>query len=269
MGAVLCKIIAVAKHQQICQNSGETSVAILKGMNCKKTNNKISDMLGPGSIDDQTCLVITNTIYIDAVWADTFKHEDTYPGWFHRLGGDSAQVPFMKRTGACNYSEDGRFQALEMPYGGKQVSMVVLLPKDTSFLLSGSAINDTIVNDLLTSFTSKNVRIRMPKFSFTYGTASMNNPLQEMGMRLAFTGMADFSGICDFPLFITDVLHKAFIAVDEKGTTAAAATAVVIKIGAPEYDILLNLDRPFIFLIRDIPTNQTLFIGYLSDPASL
>jgi serpin B len=233
-----------------------------------KTNNKIQDMIPQGAINESTCLVLTNTIYFDAVWTDTFMHEGTHQSWFYRSIGDSVKAWFMNRTNSCNYSENEHFQALEMPYGGKQVSMVVLLPKDKQFLPSASTINDTIIKGLIAGFASKNVEIRMPKFTFKFGTVSLKPQLQELGMRLAF-GNADFSGICDsLPLAISDVVHQAYIAVDEKGTTAAAATAVIMAGGIHESGVLMSLDRPFIFLIRDIPTDQALFIGYMADPTA-
>ena len=129
-------------------NNPEPARQIINSWISDKTNNKIQDMISPGSIDESTRLVLTNTIYFDAVWADTFRHEDTRQELFYRSSGDSINAWFMNRTGACNYSENEHFQALEMPYGGKQVSMVVLLPKDKQFLLSANTINDTIVKGI-------------------------------------------------------------------------------------------------------------------------
>jgi serpin B len=253
----------------LCDFVGNPDAARLRinGWISGRTNDKIRDMLNPGSIDNMTRLVITNTVYFDAAWADTFEHDKTFQGWFYRSSGDSMQVPFMNRIGSYNYSENERFQALELPYDGGQVAMVVLLPKDTSLRLLENVVNDTVVRSLSASFVPKIVAVSLPKFSFTYGTVFLNRPLQEMGMRMVFTDLTDFSGICDSPLFISSVLHKAYIAVDEKGTTAAAATVVVIDGNALHpYDVRFSADHPFILLIRHIPTGQALFVGYVAEP---
>ena len=232
-----------------------------------QTGGKISELLGPGSIGALTRLVITNTIYFDAAWADTFQPGRTKQRSFYPTESDSMKAWFMEREGKYNYFEDESFQAIEIPYSGNQVSMIMLLPKNKQFLPSETFINNDIVKALLAGLTSKKTYVRIPKFSFTIGSISIKQRLIDLGMRLAFTGMADFSGICDYPLFITDVFHNAFIAVDEKGTTAAAGTAAIITTGIS--DGVFFADHPFIFLIRDVTANQALFIGYVSEPAAV
>jgi serpin B len=231
----------------------------------EKTEKKIQDILGPGTIDNLTCLVITNTIYFDAAWADTFLPALTQQRSFYPTESDSMKAWFMEREGTYNYVEDENFQAIEIPYSGNQVSMIMLLPKNKQFLPSEANINNTIVKTLLKGLTTKKIYVRIPKFSFTNGTMSMKPKLITMGMRSAFTNQADFSGITpNSQLFIDDVFHEASIVVNEKGTTAAAGTVVVINKGTP--DGAFFADHPFVFFVRDNPTGQVLFIGYVSEP---
>jgi serpin B len=236
-----------------------------------ETHGKITNLIPPGSLDPMTRLVITNTVYFDAAWADTFEADNTQKGTFYRSPSDSLQTWYMNQTNMFNYSESQNYQALELPYDGRQVSMVFVLPKSRAGNTTEQMPSYDDIKTLVQRFSQKKVAVSLPKFSFTYGTLSVTQPLQDMGMRLAFTDAADFSGIggiCD--LYISDVLHQAFVAVDEKGTTAAAATAVVIKAtcAPPSPDVVFTADHPFIFFIRDIPTGQILFIGYLATPAS-
>jgi serpin B len=231
-----------------------------------QTNGKIEELIPPKEIDVTTRLVITNTVYFDAAWADTFESGNTQKRYFYKANGDSIETLFMGRTGTYNYSEDNNFKAIELPYSGGQISMVVLSPKSPYSIFTENAINNQNVKSLLEGLSPKRVFVNLPKFSFSYGTVSLRQPLIDLGMRLAFSGMADFSGINGKrSLAISNVFHQAYIAVDEKGTTAAAATAVILRETAIPFDLLINLDHPFIFLIRDIPTNQILFIGYLAN----
>jgi serpin B len=231
-----------------------------------ETHGKIKDLIPPGALNAETRLVITNTVYFDAAWADTFEAGGTDTTFFFRSPVDSMETPFMNRTASYNYSEDRDFKALELPYDGGEVSMVVVLPKSM-----GTPVPSLeSVEALIAGFTQKRVRVSLPKFSFTWGTTSVTEPLEDLGMRLAFSDRADFSGIGGVrDLFISDVLHQAFVAVDEKGTTAAAATAVVFNATCipSQPDVYFIADHPFFFLIRDIPTGQILFIGNVGNPS--
>jgi serpin B len=212
-------------------------------------------------------------VYFDAAWADTFLHESTNDGTFRLAAGDTIVTKFMHKTDSCSYSEDQNFQALELPYDGRQVSMVILLPKAASGVTSASIDYQEVVG-LVAGMSRNLVDVSLPKFSFTYGTCDLQLPLKNMGMLRAFgVGTPDFSGIDgDYDLVISKVLHQAYVCVDEKGTTAAAATAVVM-IGTTYSPILTSnrkiftADHPFVFLIRDVPTGQILFLGYMANPA--
>jgi serpin B len=236
-----------------------------------ETHGKITNLIPPGALTPLTRLVITNTVYFDAAWADTFEANNTHKEIFFRLPSDSFQTWYMHQTNMFNYSENQSYQVLELPYDGGQVSMVFVLPKSTSSVQIPSYDD---IKTLIAGFTLQRVFISLPKFKFTYGTTSVKDPLITLGMHLAFSSSADFSGIDGtHSLSISDVLHQAYVAVDEKGTTAAAATAVVIctavAIAQPQPPVIpFNADHPFFFFIRDLPTGQILFIGYMATPTS-
>jgi serpin B len=237
-----------------------------------QTNGKITELIPPGVLSSHTKLVITNSVYFDAAWADTFSHNNTYKSQFVRSRNDTATAWYMHRTGGYNYAEDMQYQALELPYDGGQVSMVIVLPKDMNVSQSEGMVSEERIKTLIGGLSRQAVHVYIPKFTFTFGTISLKDNLCAMGIEKAFSSQADFSGINGTGgLVIGDVLHKAFVAVDEKGTTAAAATAVVILDGmAPNGQSIVTFaaDHPFVFFIRDIPTNQILFMGNLSKPSA-
>jgi serpin B len=177
----------------------------------------------------------------------------------------------MHRTDTCNYAINDNFQALEMPYSGKQLSMVMLLPflsRNRQLPPLENVLSNALVKTLLEKLAPAEVTIDIPKFSFALGPKSLKQQLIDLGMQRAFTEQANFSGITStLPLKIGYVVHDAFIAVDEKGTTVMAATiGGAVSTGIPE--ISFNADHPFIFLIKDNPTNQILFIGYVAEPTA-
>jgi serpin B len=239
-----------------------------------QTNGKIKNLIPQRGVDGTTKLVITNSVYFDAAWADSFNHNSTNTMQFVRSANDSMQALFMHQTNEFNYAEDQNYQALELPYSGNQVSMVFVLPKDMNALQSGETPSAGEIKSLVNGLSLRQVRVSVPKFTFTFGTLSINSQLQALGIQKAFSaGVADFSGINgQHDLFIGNVFHQAFVAVDEKGTTAAAATAVTVGTGCAPFDpnlVTFMADHPFVFFIRDIPTGQILFMGYMSTPTSV
>jgi serpin B len=235
----------------------------------QQTNGKIKNLIPQGQVNNQTKLVLTNTVYFDAAWADSFAAGSTDTGAFTLASGGTMPSPFMHKKAQFNYNEDADFKAIELPYSGKQVSMVIVLPK-TSAGSNATAIPYSRITGLLAGFSSRQVALSLPKFSFTYGTASFNQQLADLGMPTAFTNAADFSGITGTRnLCVGNVLHQAYVAVDENGTTAAAATAVIVIFTATPVDpqlIVFSADHPFLFFIRDIPTEQIVFMGYVAQP---
>lgn len=234
-----------------------------------KTQEKIRELIARGVLDSLTRLVLTNAVYFKGDWQSQFKAEMTGEGRFRLGGGAAVDAEMMNQTSVFNYAEGPELQVLEMPYRGGKVSMVIFLPRDVDGL---GAFEKTLSEGLIDGWLSKLVRRRvavsMPKFETTL-SFGLGDVLQAMGMRDAFTAAADFSGMNGRrELFISAVLHKAFVAVDEKGTEAAAATAVVMSLSsAPmEPPVRFVADHPFFFMIRDMRSGAVLFMGRLVNP---
>ena len=245
----------------------EDSRVIINKWVSDQTNNRIKDLLPQGSVNNFTRLVLTNAIYFDAAWKYPFAKESTRNGDFNLLDGSTVIVPMMSHRGGFSYTEGSGYQAIELPYDGDEISMVILLPDTGKFTSFENSIDYTKVSNILSNLKSGDIDLTMPKFRFE-SSFSLKGSLAAMGMPIAFTEQADFTGITSKrELSITDVVHKAFVAVDEAGTEAAAASGVVVGIvSIPQQS--LTIDRPFIFLIRDIRTGAILFIGRVLNPAS-
>ena len=176
----------------------------------------------------------------------------------------------MRQEGAFAYAEGPDYQAVELPYDGHQIAMVILLPAQGQFEAFERSLDAGRVEAILGGLAERQVALTMPRFEFESGF-DLGIPLAAMGMPLAFTLQADFSGITPRErLFISDVIHRATISVGEVGTEAAAATAGVMPPSEPPTDVVtVAVDRPFVFLIRDVPTGTLLFLGRVVDPRAL
>jgi serpin B len=153
------------------------------------------------------------------------------------------------------------YQVVELPYDGNELSMLLIMPDEGSFYSFEQSLDNELINDIISELGNKQVVLSMPKFEFR-SELDLAQILPAMGMPTAFSGMADFSGMTgNQDLFISDVIHEAFVSVDEAGTEAAAATAVIMKLTAAQEMVTISLDNPFIFLIRDIKTGSVLFVG--------
>jgi serpin B len=234
----------------------------------ENTEGRIEDLIPPGAVDSLTRLVLTNAIYFNAAWAHPFEEELTNNDIFYLLDGNSVTVPMMNQTEDFRYYSGDGYQAVELPYDGNELSMVILLPDEGSFSDFEMMLDADLVDYIVGEMSLTNVALTMPKFTFE-AEFDLKKTLRDLGMVDAFSTSADFSGIDGTKnLSITDILHKAFVAVDEEGTEAAAATAVIVGLtGGPSEFVKLTLDRPFIFLIRDIKTGTILFIGRVLDPS--
>jgi serpin B len=246
----------------------EESRVTINAWVAQETNRKILDLLPQGSITPLTCLVLTNAVYFDAAWEDTFKLEYTYDQPFHLLDGGTKQTPTMHREGSYRLATGAGWQALELAYDGGEMSMVIVLPDSGMFAEFEQQVSAQTMASVCAGLTlTQGIVVAIPKFSYEYGSVSLVDALQRMGVTHAFEGgVADFS-VMDGTriLYISDVLHKAFVAVDEKGTTAAAATAVVIDGRGVPLETFVA-DRPFIYFIRDNLTGQVVVIGRVVDP---
>ena len=233
-----------------------------------QTEGKIKDLIPQGVIDDLTRLVLTNAIYFNAAWLNPFENELTSDRAFHLLEGDDVTVPMMTQTNSFGYATGDGYQAVELLYDGSELSMIILLPNSGQFESFQNSLNAALVDHIVSDLQSRQVSLTMPKFEFE-SEFSLADTLAAMGMPMAFSDEADFSGMTgNSELTISDVLHKSFVSVDEAGTEAAAATAVVVGLtSAPEQPVQVTVDRPFIFLIRDIETGTILFVGQVVNPS--
>jgi len=248
----------------------EESRGLINDWVSDETEGKIEDLLPPNSITPLTRLVLTNAIYFNAAWLHPFEEELTHDGPFNLLDGGQVTVPMMEQTEFFGYAQGEGYQAVELPYDGEELSMVILLPEAGRFEEFARALDAQRVASILQDINPEKVHLTMPKFTYESGFR-LKETLAAMGMPAAFTATAaDFSGMtgtCE--LFIGDVIHKAFVSVDEAGTEAAAATAVVVATSAPPSPVIeVTVDRPFVFTIRDIETNAILFLGHVANPSA-
>lgn len=234
-----------------------------------QTEGRIEDLIPPGAISELTRLVLTNAIYFNAAWEHPFDEDMTADGPFYLLDGGQISVPMMKQTESFGYTEGEGYQSVELLYDGGELSIVILLPEAGKFEAFEETLNAQQVDAIISGLQYTEVALTMPRFEFD-SEFSLKDTLAGMGMPIAFTENADFSGMTGNPeLLISDVVHKAFVAVDEAGTEAAAATAVIMDLTAvPEPPVEVTLDHPFIFLIRDIDTGAVLFVGRVMNPAA-
>ena len=234
-----------------------------------QTEGRIEDLIPQGAIDALTRLVLTNAIYFNAAWQYPFNEESTVDGTFNLLDGVKVTVSMMSQTESFGYAEGETYQAVELPYDGNELSMVILLPKAGQFEDFEGSLNYETVEGIISDINRRQVSLHMPKFDFE-SEFSLKNALANMGMPIAFSGDADFSAMTgNKDLSIDEVIHKAFVSVDEAGTEAAAATAVIMKLTAvPAEPISVTVDHPFVFLIRDIETGAILFIGRILNPSA-
>jgi serpin B len=230
------------------------------------TEQKINDLLPPGSINDLTRLVLTNAIYFKGSWAGKFDPENTVPATFTLLDGTTTTVQMMKKSLQASANEvTGEYSIAAIPYYGGKASMIIILPAQGRFKAVESSLTPEILSTMIDSISTKTLTLSMPKFNFDWGN-SIKEVLSDLGMKLSFSGNADFTGITTAErLMIGDVIHKATISVDEQGTEAAAATAITMPPSAPP-PLTMSLSRPFIFFIRESVTGTILFAGRLIDP---
>jgi serpin B len=236
-----------------------------------RTNRKIVELLKPGVVDGSTRLVLINAIYFKGIWASQFEARLTENEPFHMSLEKSVTAPLMRQTHDFRYAESPGLQVLELPYAGGDLSMLVLLPSMVDGL---GDLEAGLTAENLTSWTanlkSHKVAVFLPKFKST-SEFKLAGTLAALGMSDVFSGRADFSGMDGRKdLFISDVIHKAFVEVNEEGTEAAAATAIVMVGSAAPSNLrpipVFRADHPFLFLIRDNRNGSVLFLGRVTDP---
>jgi len=239
-----------------------------------QTNNKIKDLIPSELIDKSTKLVLTNAVYFKGEWVKQFNEKDTRDEDFRISKNNIVKVPMMQRTdedAKFNYAENDKLQILEMPYSGEELSMLILLPKNDDLSTLENLLSIKKLSEWKKNLEKQRVKVFIPKFKFET-KYFMADDLKAMGMPTAFSDSADFSGMTGKrDLKIDEAIHQAFIEVNEEGTEAAAATAVVIMPTAmprqktPKIPIF-RADHPFIFLIQEKSRGNILFMGRVVNP---
>jgi serpin B len=236
----------------------------------EETAEKIRDLIPPDAITPLTRLVLANAIYFKGSWLFPFDQDATQPGPFFKLDGTELIADMMKLFDEkLLYLEEDAFQAVRLPYLSSDFAITLIVPNSGTFKAVENDLTVPFIADISEKMSSERINLELPKFDIET-TINANEALKALGMEVAFDpNLSDFTGIADVDdLHITDVLQKATITVDEEGTEAAAATAVIVgvesmPIGEP---ISLVIDRPFIFLIQHVPTGSILFMGRVLQP---
>jgi len=258
-----------AGMERVDYSQPDKARALINDWVSKQTEERIQDLIPEGGVNELTRLVLTNAIYFNAAWATQFDVVDTAELPFTRRDGSQVSVPMMSQTESFNYTTGNGYLAVELPYDGREMSMVIILPEQARLDVYDRPLSAETLEKLLAGLAPQQVALTMPKFEFD-AAFSLREALSAMGMPVAFSADADLTGMAaERELFISDVFHKAFVKVDENGTEAAAATAVVVGLTAfnPVEPIEVKVDRPFIFLIRDVKTGSILFLGRVVDPS--
>jgi serpin B len=244
-----------------------------------QTHDRIRDLIPGGALDKTTRLVLANALYLKAPWASEFSQNATQPEPFHVHGGRPADVPMMRKTDKhFGYAKRDGYTAVSLPYAGDDLQFLVLLPNDVNGL---RALESKLTSDVLAGCAKlerREVDLHLPKFKLEPPTMALAEKFEALGIKTAFDkpqGSANFDKIAprtprDY-LYISQIFHKTFIAVDEKGTEAAAATAVAMMAGTalrspPPPPIEVKVDRPFIYAIQHVPSGVCLFLGRVTDP---
>jgi serpin B len=243
----------------------------------ERTRGKISDVIAPGSPNADTRLVVVNAVYFKGKWTTPFDKASTRDEAFYLENGGEVRVPLMHQTESVAYRQGAGFQAVTLPYRGTELSLLVLLPDRRDGLKDLEAgLSAAMIKECVQVRGTRRVEIFLPRFTLTWGTVELRDTLETLGMRLALKPQADFSGINGRTppdaesLFVSAVLHKAFVDVNEEGTEAAAATAVAMVMrGLPSPPTpvpIFRADHPFLFGICDRNSGALLFLGRMLDP---
>jgi serpin B len=234
------------------------------------TDGSIADILPPGSLPGDTCLVLTNALLFEAGWREPFDPEKTQPGPFHLLDGGQVTAQVMHQTHSFPAVQGSDFVAVSLPYQHDQLSLLLVVPDAGHCQDVEAALDASALDGIVSTLTTRPVDLGLPRFTVATAT-SLESLLSALGMPEAFTDSADFSAMSPtlVPLYIDDVLHGVAIDVSEVGTKAAASTVVIMvpssDAGVPE-TLPVIIDRPFLFFLRDEPTSTILFAGRVVDP---
>lgn len=260
-----------APLHQVDFAESEAARATINDWVAEATRHKIDELIPSGMLDEMTRLVLTNAIYFKGDWAVTFDAKATKPQPFQVLQGKPVKTPLMHQVGTFGYAESAAAQVLSLPYAGKALSMVVVLPRQADGLSALEAGLDAAALEALTQeLTQRKVSVFLPRFQVK-SSFSLADELAALGMKDAFDpDRADLSGMDGTrALYVKDVVHESFVEVNEEGTEAAASTGVVVGVrsaGPPPPEF--RADRPFLFFIRHEDTGSILFLGRLVRPGA-
>lgn len=251
----------------------EAARARINGWVEDSTKDRIRDLLPAGSLDTDTRLVLTNAVYFKGDWQQPFDRDHTHAADFFVGGTKKISTKTMHQSAYLGYADLGDAQLVELPYRGGQLALDIVLPKAKDGLDALERdLDDADFAAAVAKLEPQFVDLALPKFKLEMSSSlQLKAALKAMGIVDAFSGSADFSGISTTikPLFIDDVYHKTFVALDEKGTEAAAATAVVMRTESAAVDpdgVDVTADHPFLFVLRDTTSGAVLFIGHVADP---
>lgn len=231
------------------------------------TNEKIDDLVKPEDLDALTVLVLINAIYFKGIWEERFDREKTKEGVFTLLDGRRKQLPMMSQMGWYEYCECDDFQAISLPYGEGRISMYIFLPRQAITLDDFQrSLHPDNWQKWLSWFYWAEGTIVLPRFNVEY-EVELSDALKALGMGVAFGPVANFEGMCAGPLWISVFRHKTHLEVNEEGTEAAAATAMVISRGGVPERFMMVVDRPFFCAIRDNQTGEVVFMGFIVEPS--
>lgn len=251
--------------------SAEAIADEINGWISDETEGKIEAVVSPDALSPMTRLVLANAIYFKGAWLFQFHPEATSDAPFTRLDGSTVDVPMMHQVENFGYAVTDTFVAVELPYAGDSAAMLIVMPLgDFAEFENGLTLESFDAIRLQAMVTRAEVNLSLPRFEFST-EVSLPDTLKAMGMTDAFDpNLADFSGIADEELYISDVLHQAVIKVEETGTEAAAVTVVIMETTAAPMDepVEITLDHPFIYAIYDRATNAILFMGRVTDPSA-
>lgn len=253
-------------------DNSEIARKTINGWVEEKTREKIKDLIMENVLTPLTRLVLVNAIYFKGTWIHPFDKEATTEAPFHLNEEATVDVSMMYQEGRFKYGRHDGMQAVELPYGGNNLSMLVVLPEAGTRLEEiEKKLSESRIRQLARVMKPWKVQVFLPRFEITWGTHSLKKEFWSLGMTLAFkSGVADFSGMAGVPgdLYISDILHKAFVKVNEEGTEAAAATAVIVGTRSTSLEevAVFRADRPFLFFIRENSTGAILFMGRYINP---
>jgi serpin B len=250
------------------EGAPEPARELINGWVEERTEGKIKDLLPKGSVSSDTRLVLTNAIYFNAAWLNPFETSATKNADFKKSDGTTVNVPFLAGSQETAYGTGEGWEALSLPYDGNELSMLLVLPEAGTLEAFEASLDADKIAAISSSMSDYQVVMTLPKFKFE-SSFSLVDQLSALGMEEAFSDKADFTGISDKGgLSISDVVHKAYVGVNEAGTEAAAATGVVVGVTSAPPPAEIHLDHPFLFFIRDNATGAVLFVGRVSDPSA-